>query len=113
MPQQVWNKLKTQFESYDTKRPNKKGEISNFNDVNGSKFKISPFLSGQNSLFLLSQYFCKRSSLRSQTFLSFRTLHLTYPKLVGTPCILIPGFALQKTDSLQINRKCYQIVAFP
>ena len=32
-----------------TKRPNKKGEISNFNDVTGSKLKNSPFLSGQNS----------------------------------------------------------------
>ena len=60
----------------------------------GSKFKIHPFLSGQNSPFLLDQnsplsigsIFSKRSSLRSQTFLSFRTLHLAYPKLVGTPC---------------------------
>ena len=34
-----------------TKRPNKKGEISNFDDVTGSKFKISPFLLGQNSKF--------------------------------------------------------------
>ena len=33
------------------KRPIKKGEISNFNDVTGSKFKIFPFLLGQNSKF--------------------------------------------------------------
>ena len=28
----------------------------------------------------------KRTSLRSQSFLSIRTLYLAYPKLVGTPC---------------------------
>ena len=33
--------------------------------------------------------FSKRSSLRSQTFLSFTTLHLAYPKLVGTPCFYL------------------------
>ena len=48
----------------------KKGEILNF-DI----------------LFIGS--FCKCSSLRSKTFLSFRTLHLAYPKLVMTPCICI------------------------
>ena len=43
--------------SYLQKRPNKKGEISNFNDVTGSKFKISPFLSGQNSPFFMGSKF--------------------------------------------------------
>ena len=35
----------------------------------------------------IGSIFCKRSSLCSQTFPRFRTLHLAYPKLVGTPCI--------------------------
>ena len=36
------------------------------------------------------KFFSKRSSFRSQTFLSFRTLFSVYSKLVGTetPCIL-------------------------
>ena len=38
---------------------------------------------------LLESIFYKRSLLRSQTFLIFRTLHLAYPKLVGTPCICL------------------------
>ena len=46
--------------------------------MSSSKTLISPFLLG---LFVYV-----RSSLRLQTFLSFRTLHLEYPKLVGTPC---------------------------
>ena len=63
----------------------------------GTKSKIHPFLSGQNSKFtpfyrvkirnlplFIASTFCKCSS---QTFLSFRTLHLAHPKLVGTPCI--------------------------
>ena len=41
---------------------------------------------GQNSPLFIGSIFCKRSSLRSLTFLSFRTLYLAYPKLVGTPC---------------------------
>ena len=97
--QQVWNKLRNVCERSELrlqKRPNKKGEITTFLSGQNSKFT---FLSGQNSnsppfywvkiqnlpLFIGS-IFCKRSSLRSQTFLSFRTLHLAYTKLVGTPC---------------------------
>ena len=62
-------------------------------------FKIHPFLLSQNSKItpfywvkiqnfplFIGSIFCKRSSLRSLTFLSFRTLHLAYHKLVGTPC---------------------------
>ena len=106
------------------KRPNKKGEISDFNNVTGSKFKIRPFLVGiklknhpflsgqnpkftpicwvksQNSSLFIGSIFSKRSSLQSQTFLSFRTLHLAYPKLVGTPCIVI-----QIVEELKKNKK--------
>ena len=56
--------------------PDKKGEILNFDPVTSLKLLIYPFFVS----------FCKRSSLRSQTFLCFRTLHLAYPKLVRTPC---------------------------
>ena len=56
-----------------------KGETLNFDPVTSLKLLIFPFY----------ESFCKRSSLRSQTFLSFSTLHLAYLKLVGTPCTAI------------------------
>ena len=52
----------------------------------GQNSKFTPFYWVKIHLALFIGSFCKRSSLRSQTFLSFRTLHLAYPKLVGTPC---------------------------
>ena len=84
----------------------------------GTKFKIHPFLSGQNSplfigskfeirLFLLGQnskftplYWDTLCKCSSQTFLSFRTLHLAYPKLIGTPCNNLLG-PVKKRNSRQ------------
>ena len=54
-----------------------------------SKFKNHPFILGQNSKItpcFIWSILCKRSSHRSQTFLSVRTLYLAYPKLGGSPC---------------------------
>ena len=71
----------------------------NFDPIQRGEFRILTLQKGWNFEFwpsyipkitifpLFIGSFCKRSSLRSQTFLSFRTLHLAYPKLVGTPCI--------------------------
>ena len=59
----------------------------------GSKFKISPFL--------LVQWSCKRRSLRSQTFLSFRTLHLVISKLVWTPCSFLFSGSTRLSGKLQ------------
>ena len=90
--------------------PNKKGLILNFDPIkrgwilNFDPIKRGWILSLQKEgkfwiLFwptyiieityfplFIGSIFCKHSSLRSQTFLSLRTLHLAYPKLVRTPC---------------------------
>ena len=78
----------------------------------GSKFKIHPFLSGQNSKFtpfywvkiqnsprFIGSIFCK-------LFLSFRTLYLAYPKLVGTPCnftyLWLAYYCVQSLDNVRL-----------
>ena len=67
------------------------GQNSEFAPFNGLKFKINPFywVKIQNSPLFIGSIFCRRSSLRSQTFLSFRMLNLANPKLVGTPCFYL------------------------
>ena len=57
------------------------GQYSKVTPFYWVKFRISPLFIGS--------IFCKRSSLRSQTFLSFGTLYLAYSKLIRTPCIKI------------------------
>ena len=46
--------------------------------------------------------FCKRSSLRSQTFLSFRTLHL---ELVGTLCTKVANHFLSDNEVTSFSRR--------
>ena len=75
-----------------------KGEILNFvltkrgfrilSQQNGDNFEFWPsYIIKITNFPLFIGSFFKRSSLRSQTILSFKTFHLAYPKLVGTPCI--------------------------
>ena len=61
-----------------TKRPNKNGENSNFDCVTGSKFKIFPFLSGQNSKF---PSFCRDKIRNSPLFIGSK--FAIYPFLLG------------------------------
>ena len=74
-------------------------------------------LLGQNSKFPPSSWvkiypfsfegsiFYKCSSLRSQTFLNFRSIHLSYPKLVGTPCNHIQNALARYGDSTSTSSK--------
>ena len=71
--------------------PDKKGWLLNFVSTKGGNFEFWPsYIIKIINFPLFIGSFDKRScSLRSQTFLSFSTLHLAYLKLVGTPCTAI------------------------
>ena len=62
--------------------------VSNNPLLLGQNWKITPFywVKILNSPLFIESIFCKCSLLCSKTFLSFRTLHIAYPILVGTPC---------------------------
>ena len=62
--------------------------VSNNPLLLGQNWKITPFywVKILNSPRFIESIFCKCSLLCSKTFLSFRTLHIAYPILVGTPC---------------------------
>ena len=93
--------------------PNKKGWISNFDPIKRGELwilndpiKRGYFLIDKKGRILYRQkggnfefwpsYFIKITDL-----LSFRTLHLVYPKLVGTPCITRVMPLLLRQKSLQ------------
>ena len=80
--------------------------------VTGSKFP--PFCLGesQNSSLFIRSVFCKHSSLRSQTFLSFRTSHLAYPKLVRTSRKLEKNLLLQLHFFSKVTFEGIQSVSF-
>ena len=65
-----------------------------FSKLDKSCFKEAIFIlqlakkNAQKAIFRRKNtFFCKRSSLRSQKFLSVRALLVVYSKLVGTPCM--------------------------
>ena len=83
--------------------------LQNIDPIKRGNFEFWPSYIIKITYFpLFVESFCKP---KSQTFLSFRTLHLAYPKLVGTPC----SWNSLKTvsNSWHSYLKCKETAEFP